>query len=128
MFVSIAFRSDYGTLCGMLNITISSSISRENLLRILEILQTQLETPYKTNGIINAPVLIEQIQNISGESCIVRLDRNLEAYGVEEILEMLEVSEQKLVVFKECDTHLAVSLDEEGSSSMIEDMLVNYVH
>jgi len=128
MIVSIAFRSDYGTLCGMLSITISSSISRENLLRILEILQTQLETPYKTNRIINASDIVEQIQNISGESCVVRLDQNLEAYGVDEIREMLEFSDQKLVVFKDCDTHLAVSLDEEGSSSIIEEMLINYVH
>lgn len=128
MIVSIAFRNDYGNLCGILNITISNSISHENLLRIIEILQTQLDIPYKTNGVINAPVLVEQIQNISGESCVVRLDQNLEAYGVDEILEMLEFSDQKLVVFKDCDTHLAVSLDEEGSSSMIEEMLVNYVH
>jgi|Laugresu1bdmlbsd_1035121.scaffolds.fasta_scaffold00755_8 hypothetical protein len=125
--ISVCFRSEYGSLCGMLNFTISNSISRQTLLNILEIFQTQIDFPYKTFGLVNAPNIINILQNIAGESCIVRLDQNLEDYGVDEIKNILDNYSQKLVVFKGFDTHLAVPLEEEGSSSMIEEMLSEYI-
>lgn len=126
MILNIAFQNEYDALCGMLNIEFLHTISRQNILSFIDVLQLELEQPYKNQGVIMTPQIIQLIQNIFAESAIVRIDENLKEYGVENIKEMLDEFQQKLVLFFKNDK--IVELEQEGSSNIIEELLEEYIH
>jgi uncharacterized protein (UPF0147 family) len=122
--ILISFLNEINLICGILRIDTNDSLTGEDISRMYDTLQTELNMPFKENGKVRVSQVISSLSEIFGEIASVSMDLNMQYYGEEDIEDMLSQLDQRIVVYFNIGDY--VFLDSEGSQERIETLINSY--
>jgi len=122
--ILISFLNEINLICGILRIDTNDTLTGEDISRMYDILQTELNIPFKENGKVRVSQVISSLSEIFGEIASVSMDLNMQYYGEEDIEDMLSQLDQRIVVYFNIGDY--VFLDCEGSQQRIEALINTY--
>lgn len=126
MKIRVSFLTEYNTLCGIFEITLHNQfLTKENIHSMVNI-NIDLNNTFKQTGKLNSKHVLEQLQNIFGESANIILDLNIDYYGDQEIEHMLlnEIGgEHKIIISINDDFLNFIDILEEGSQHKLQNII-----
>lgn len=126
MKIRVSFLTQYNTLCGIFEISVNNHfLSKENVSSMVNI-NIDLNNSFNETGKIHSRYILEQLQNVFGESANIILDLNIDYYGDNEIEDMLlnEIGgRHKLIISVNNDFINFVDVVEEGSQDKVENII-----
>lgn len=124
--ISISFLNEYNLICGLLTINTNDTLTKDDISNMCDLLQSELNIPFKETGKIRAVEIIESLRESFGEAASVTMDMNIQYYGVEDIEDMLNNLQQRIVVYFNVGDY--VLLDSEGSQTRIKTLIDAYAY
>lgn len=122
--ISISFLNEYNLICGLLTINTNDTLTTDDISNMCDLLQTELNIPFKETGKIRVSEVIECLRESFGEAASVTMDMNIQYYGVEDIEDMLNNLQQRIVIYFNVGDY--VLLESEGSQTRIKTLIDTY--